>query len=112
MNISEEQQRGYHHYIKYMASIGQPLTVQMIKAFAWSIAKKYKNRKRNFDPDTGPGHNWWSFHKRRVKDVTVRKPDAIDRGRARMANVNVMKQHFDKLRSVMEEHSILDKPDI
>ena len=94
-----------------MASIAHPLSITAIKAFAWNIAKKTKGPCR-FNALTGPGHTWWDgFKIRHSNEITLRKPDNLDRGCSRMANTTVMKQHFDLLRETLTNLNILDKPD-
>ena len=108
--LSPEEEKALIDYIKFMATIAQPLTVPGIKAFAWSIAKRHKNTR--FNKDKRPGHSWWdSFKKRNRNEITLRKPDSLDRGRSRMANQTVIDQHFNLLKKTLEELDILDKPD-
>lgn len=108
--LSEEEESGLVYYIKYMSSIAHPLSVATIKLFAWNIAKK--KRGSRFNGKTGPGHNWWDkFKKRHSKDLTLRKPDNLDRGRSRMANQTVMNQHFELLKTTMDKLGITDKPE-
>lgn len=108
--LSSDEEMVLIYYIKYMASIAHPLTPSQIKVFAWNIAKRKGNTR--FNATTGPGHTWWDkFRKRHSQDLTLRKPDNLDRGRSRMANANVMNQHFDLLRETLEKLQIKDKPD-
>jgi len=93
-----------------MASIAYPLSPAEIKVFTWNISRK-KGQTR-FNPVTGPGHTWWDkFKKRHAKDLTLRKPDNLDRGRSCMANKTAMKQHFDLLRETLINLGIMDKPE-
>ncbi|XP_057315530.1 uncharacterized protein LOC130656643 [Hydractinia symbiolongicarpus] len=109
--MTPEEETMLIHYIKYMASIAHPLSISAIKAFAWNIVKRSK-RTSSFNRVSGPGHTWWdSFKKRHSREITLRKPDGLDRGRSRMANVTVIKQHFDLLRKTLVDLDILDKPD-
>ena len=108
--LFQEEETALINYIKYMASIAHPLSVAAIKAFAWLISKR-RNSKR-FNSVTGPGHTWWAkFKKRHQKEITLRKPDKLDRGRSRMANVNVMAQHFSLLKKIMTDLNLFEKPD-
>ena len=108
--LSDDEENALIYYIKYMASIAHPLSVPAIKAFTWNIAKIKKTNR--FNPLKGPGHTWWDkFKKRHIKEITLRKPDKLDRGRSRMANVTVMKQHFDLLWKTLTDLNILDKPE-
>ena len=63
--------------------MSQPLSVALIKAFAWAIAKK-SSRKSRFNETTGPGWKWWKGFRNRHPQITLRKPGNLDRGRSRM----------------------------
>ena len=61
---------------------------------------------------TGPGHTCWAkFKKHHEKEITLRKPDKLDRGRSHMANVNVMAQHFNLLKKNMTDLDLFKKLD-
>ena len=50
-------------YIKYMASISQPLTISAIKLFAWAISKRSNRKHSHFNEDFDPGAKlWWKFY--------------------------------------------------
>ena len=89
-------------YIDCMASINHPLSIPAVKAFAWAIAKRSTIPNR-FNPETGPGvkarHN-----------LTNRKLDNVDRGRSRMGNTTVWKQHFDLLEETIDQLQLRDNP--
>ena len=109
-DLTDEQEKALVYYIKYMASIAHPLTVAIIKQFAWVISKR--NATSRFNPETGPGHTCWDgFRKRHKADLTLRRPDKLDRGRKRMANEQVMRQHFELLEETLEKMKIKDKPE-
>jgi len=110
--LSADEETALSDYIKFIATIAQPLTVPGIKAFAWAISKHHTNNNRFFNKETGSGHTWWdSFKKRHKDEITLRKPNKLDRGRSRMANQTVMDQHFDLLKKTLEELDILDQPE-
>ena len=109
--LTAEEEIVLVNYIKYMASISQPLTTSAIKLFAWAISKRSNRKHSPFNEDFSPGAKWWwKFYKRHQKDITLRKPDTLDRGRSRMANIKVMNNHFAKLKEVLYEHKIFNKP--
>ena len=75
-----------------MAAIAHPLSVTAIKAFAWEIYKR-NNYKSRFHPTKGPNHRWWSsFRSRHKKEITLRKPDSIDRVKSQISNETVLHQ--------------------
>ena len=68
-----------------MASHRFPLNIKQIRAYTWAILLR-SGRPEKFCK-TGPSEKWWrGFKKRHHEDITLRKPDNLDRGRARMAN--------------------------
>ena len=54
-------------YLIYMANRGFPLTRTMVKAFAWSIAK----RCGTCDTEYGPGEKWWTLFKQRHPQLAL-----------------------------------------
>ena len=108
--LFEEEETTMINYIKYIVSIAHPLSVSAIKAFAWAISKCRKSK--HFNSVTGPGHTWWAkFKKHHEKEITLQKPDKLDRGKSRMANVNIMAQHFNILKKIMTDLDLFEKPD-
>ena len=109
--LSSEEELALVNYITYMADHAFPLTIPMIKSFASSIAKRSGNNDI-FNLETGAGKTWWNeFRKRHSEALAVRKPDKLDRGRARMTNTTVIKRHFETLEKVLNENNIYDKPE-
>ena len=107
-DLTDEEEQALKGYINYMASINHPLSVPAVKAFAWSIAKRSTTPIR-FNQETGPGKKWYRNFKAR-HNLTNRKPDNVDRGRSRMGNTTVWKQHFDFLEETIDQLQLRDKP--
>ena len=107
-DLTDEEEQALKGYINYMASINHPLSVPAVKAFAWSISKTSTTPNR-FNPETGPGDKWYINFKAR-HNLTNRKPDNVDRGRSRMGNTTVWKQHFDFLEETIDQLQLRDKP--
>ena len=96
----QKKEKALISYIEYMGKQQAPLNIKQIKDFAWAIILK-SERKKQF-PKTGPSEKWWRGFKGRHKDViALRKP--------RMANKNVMMNHFQTLKDLLVEHDLLDK---
>ena len=106
--LSEEDESILLEYITYMASVGHPLNIGEVKLFAWSIGR------RSADPncfgESGPSHNWWLGFKARHEDLTLRKPDKLDRRRNNMSKKSVVDSHFQLLKETLEQHDLLNKP--
>ena len=108
--LNKDEEQSLVTYIKYMAAIAHPLSVTAIKAFAWEISKRNNNKSR-FHPTKGPSHRWWSsFRGRHKKEITIRKPDSIDRGRSQICSETVINQHFDLLEKELKDKDLINKP--
>ena len=67
---------------------------------------------KHFNSVIGSGHTWWAkFKKRHEKEITLQKPDKLDRGKSHMANVNVMAQHFNLLKKILSNLDLFNKLD-
>ena len=106
--LSSEDETVLAKYITYMASIGHPLNVGEVKLFAWSIAKR--SATPNCFGKNGPSNKWWLGYKRRHEEITLRRPDKLDRKRNAMARTSVIDSHFNLLLETLEKHDILNKP--
>ncbi|XP_069134293.1 uncharacterized protein [Argopecten irradians] len=80
----------------------------MIKLFIRQILKK-SGRKNILGP-SGPSDKWIRKFLKRNPQLHMRKPQTIDGGRARMANGNVMQQHFALLKQTVHQLGLENKP--
>ena len=107
--LSQDDEEALVEYIRYMDAIGHPLGISEIKTFAWSISK------RSINPDcfgdNGPSHKWWRGFRLRHKNLTLRKPDKLDRRRNNTAKRSVVREHFEKLKESLEKANLLNKPE-
>ena len=99
---------GNKDYINYIASINHPLSIPAVKAFAWAITKRSTIPNR-FNPETRPGDKWYKNFKAR-HNLINRKPDNVDRGRSKMGNTTVWKQHFNLLEETIDQLQLRDNP--
>ena len=106
--LSSEEESALCNYITYMANRGFPLTIQQILGFAWCIAKEHG--KRVFTKN-GPSRNWWRFFKKRHPELKLRRPDALDRGRAALGNVGALRDYFKLLKETIESNKLEDSPE-
>lgn len=67
------------------------------------------NKRHVFGPN-GPSEKWWRGFKGRHPDISLRRPDQLDRGRTRMANENVVREYFELLDTVIKEADLQGKP--
>ena len=106
--LTEDEERILVDYCMFMAKCSHLLTVPVVKAFAWAIARK-SNQPSRFHATNGSSWKWWQGFKRRHPEISLRKPDNLDRGRSRMNNQIVMDNFFKLLKDELESIDILDK---
>ena len=94
-------------YLIYMADRGFPLTRTMVKAFAWSVAKKFGKAGR-FNEEYGPGEKWWLLFKQRHPPLSLRRCDPLDRNRADTLNPSIVNEYYDLLHTVLIDNGIFN----
>lgn len=104
--LTSEEDLALCNYITYMASRGFPLSVDQLLGFAWCIAKE--RGKESVFCKTGPSRKWWRGFKRRHPDLRLRRPDALDRGRACLGNVNAVRDYFELLKETLDANNLND----
>ncbi|WAR11772.1 hypothetical protein MAR_025952 [Mya arenaria] len=67
-----------------MDNRGFPLSIKQVLGFAWCIAKEHG--KCDVFIKIGPSRDRWNGFKTRHPDLWLRRPDALDRGRASLGN--------------------------
>lgn len=105
--LSESDEVALKNYIKYMAQRGFPLSISQVKGFALCIANK-SNGNNKFAAQ-GPSKAWWRNFRRRHPDLGLRRPDALDRGRSSLGNIEVIRSYFELLEKTLKENDLMDK---
>ena len=105
--LSSTEEDVLESYLIYMANHGFPLTRTMVKAFAWSIAKKFGKAGR-FNEEYGPGEKWWLLFKQRHPQLSHRRSDPLDRNRAEALNPSIVNEYYDLLHIVLIDNGILN----
>ena len=108
--LTEDEEKILVDYCMFMAKCSHPLTVPVVKAFASAIVRK-SNQPSRFHPTNGPSWKWWQGFKKRHPEISLRKPDNLNRGRSRMNNQVVMDKFFKLLKEELESIDILNKPE-
>ena len=107
--LSEDDESALVDYIQYMDVIGHPLGIAEVKTFAWSISKR--STTPDCFGDKGPSHKWWRCFRERHKNLTLRKPDKLDRRRNNTAKRSVVRKHFQLLKETLEKANLLNRPE-
>ena len=103
IGLSAVEATSLKYYIDYIASINHPLSVAAAKVFALVITKKSDCSKSLIQTQVlvinGSGTS-------KRLNLTNRKPDNVDRGRSRMANMTVFKERFNLLEETINRLTI------
>ena len=105
--LTPTEEEALESYLIYMANRGFPLTRTMVKAFAWSIAKRLGKSGR-FNSEYGPGEKWWTLFKQRHPQLSLRRSDPLDRNRAEALNSSIVNEYYDLLHTVLTDNNILN----
>ena len=105
--LTPTEEEALESYLIYMANRGFPLTRTMVKAFAWSIAKRLGKSGR-FNSEYGPGEKWWTLFKQRHPQLSLRRSDPLDRNRAEALNSSIVNEYYDLLHTVLSDNNILN----
>ncbi|VDI23515.1 Hypothetical predicted protein [Mytilus galloprovincialis] len=107
--LTPEDEISLVNYIEYMAQRGFLLSVSQAIGFALCIAKEHPGA-RVFN-ESGPTEKWWRGFEKRQPEISLRRPDPLDRGRAAMGNVETMRDYLKLLKSTIETNDLKDKPE-
>ena len=92
-----------------MVERGFPLTCSMVTAFARAIALRSGSGSR-FNPELGPGEQWWTEFCKRHPELTLRKVDQLDHSRAECLDPEVVEEYFKLLKKTLEENGLVNSP--
>ena len=70
----------------------------------------FKSGKADSFGTEGPSEHWWGGFRQRHPELTLRKPDKLERSRAEALNPDVVKQYFELLNEVMEKNKLKTSP--
>ena len=68
--LTKDEEKILVDYCMLMAKCSHPLTVTLIKAFAWAIVRK-SNRPSRFHPTNAPSWKWWQGFKKRHPEISL-----------------------------------------
>ena len=91
--LSKEEEDSLVNYIKYMHERKFPVDRTQVMMLAWAIDLKIEEVKRSFG-DKGPTLKWWRGFRDRHKELSLRKVEAIDRGRAANAKEDIIQEYL------------------
>jgi len=95
----EEQLVGY---CINMQKLGFGLTKSGVNHCVMEIMQQ--NKRQHPFGETGPGQSWWSRFMRDHPDLSFRVPQELSEARAQKANATIVRDHFNKLKQIIDEN--------
>ena len=78
--------------------------------FQLAILKSLHKQHQKLNPTSSPSWKWWNGFRKRHLEITLRKPDGLDRVQSRMNNQTVMDNFFVLYKTLLDEIGLTDKP--
>ena len=108
--LTDEQEKEICSRIVRFSNIGLPLTPQLIKIYVFEYCSA-NGILNSFDSaKSSAGRKWLKGFLKRNPSISLRKAQSMNPGRAAKLNPHIVKDYFDKLKAVMEEYELFDKP--
>lgn len=108
--LSVEQELELCRRIHRLADVGMPITPKIVKrtVFTFCTMNEIKNP---FNNNVGSaGRKWFKLFMQRHPDVAIRKSQNLNPSRAQKLNRFIVNDHFEKLKNVMIEMDVMQKP--
>ena len=94
-------------YCVYLAEHRYPVTRGQVIALAWAVSLR---ENQDAFGGGGPSLKWWRGFRKRHPELTLRKPEYIDRGRFGNATDDIINDYFTTLEKTLKSNGLLDKP--
>lgn len=108
--LTIDQEKDLVQRIIRFANIGVPVTPKVIRRQAFLFCENY-DIKHNFNKDSGiAGKDWLKMFLKRNPEISKRKAQFMNPGRAQKLNRPIVAQHFQEVKDLYEELDILQNP--
>lgn len=108
--LTIDQEKDLVQRIIRFAIIGVPVTPKVIRRQAFLFCENY-NIKNNFNKDSGiAGKDWLKLFLKRNPEISKRKAQFMNPGRAQKLNRPIVARHFQKVKDLYEELDSLQNP--
>ena len=92
------------------SDIGLPITPQVIKVYVFDYCQAHSIPNPFNSDKASAGRKWLKGFLKRNSAISLRKAQSMNPGHAAKLNAHIVKDYFDKLKRVMEEYDLFDKP--
>ncbi|XP_076824884.1 uncharacterized protein LOC143470554 [Clavelina lepadiformis] len=108
--LTSEQEADFCSRIIRYSEVGMPLTAPTIKSyvFEYCVANNIPNLFN--DAKGAAGRKWLAGFLKRNPSISLRKAQSMNPGRAAKLNKHIVQDYFSKLKAVMEQYDLFNKP--
>ena len=108
--LSEDEENELSRRIIRFCNVGVPLTAKCIKTFVYDYVKKNNIGNQFSKERKQAGRNWLKGFLKRNPHISRRKAQKMNPARGQKLNRNIVGDHFEKLKALMEFIDVFDKP--
>jgi hypothetical protein len=102
--LTDHEEQQLAGYCTNMQKLGFGLSRAGVSQCALDVMRQ--NKRPHPFGENGPSEAWWRRFMRDHPELSFRVPQALSEARAQRANPVIIKDYFDKLRKVLQEHSL------
>lgn len=103
--LTEHEENQLVGYCINMQRLGFGLTKSGVNHCVMEIMR-HNNRLHPFG-DKGPGRDWWARFMRDHSELSFRAPQELSEARTQRANATIVNDHFNKLKQVINQNSLI-----
>lgn len=109
--LDNEQEEELSRRIVRLAEVGYPLTNKILRKCVFTFCEE-NNLNHPFSTEKKmAGRSWIIGFLQRHPEISVRKAQSMNPARAQKLNKFIIKDYFDKLKTVLQELDLMDKPE-
>lgn len=109
--LTSEQEAELCTRIIRLSDIGFPLTTKILRLCVYTFCSQNNIKHQFSNIKCIASHLWARTFLKKNPTISVRKSQNLNPARAQKLNKFIVQDHFQKLKSLLEEHNILGKPE-
>lgn len=109
--LNKDQEHELAKRIVRLAEIGYPLSNKIVRKCVFNYCVQ-NNLEHKFSQEKKmAGRYWMKGFLQRNREISIRKAQSMNPARAQKLNKFIVKDYFDKLKGVLQELDLMDKPE-
>lgn len=109
--LDNEQEEELSRRIVRLAQVGYPLTNKILKKCVFTFCEENRLSHPFSKEKKMAGRYWIKGFLQRHQEISIRKAQSMNPARAQKLNKFIVKDYFEKLKTVLQELDLMDKPE-